>query len=355
MKIISNLIILLFIVQFAFGQSRAKKVDSISQAIHNKNPEVAISIGFIDNGKKYFFNYGKISRKSNLDVNENTIYEIGSITKLFTANLIAQAQEEGKLKIDDFIDDYLPSEYNLPEKIKGKIKISDLASHQSGLPDFDLKKLMELRPNQPLDINKETIHSIINDSTELLDYGNYRYSNISYVLMGLIVEKVYAKDFEKLLKEKILVPIQMTNTFTTDFKVKNRVTGYDINGVEQEYFNWNSLTAPAGLLKSNISDMTKLLKVLLSNEGQISKATAITENTFYKNTQREVGLGQEIARSGDDTFFYKTGDTFSGSSILAYDKKSDWGIIILINQHNSDLIRDLINTNYEQVLEKKSF
>lgn len=351
MKIFISLLILLLTSPFTIGQSRAEKIDSISKIIHNKNPEVAISIGFIDNGKEYFFNYGKISRKSNVDVNENTIYEIGSITKLLTANLIAQAQKEGKLKIDDFIDSYLPKEYKLPESIKEKIKISDLASHQSGLPDFDFKKLMELKPKQPLDINKETLHSFINDSTSLSDYGNYRYSNISYALMGIILEEVYEKEFEKILKEKILFPAQMANTYTTKFDVENRVTGYDINGVKQDYFNWNSITAPAGLLKSNTSDMSKFLKILLTNEGQIAAATDITENTFYKNTQREVGLGQELARSGDDIFFYKTGDTFSGSSIIAYDKRSNWGLIILINQHNSDLIRDLVNTNYEQVLE----
>ncbi|MDN3494254.1 serine hydrolase domain-containing protein [Winogradskyella bathintestinalis] len=348
---ITNLIILLFLGQIIFAQSRAEKIDSVSQIIHNKNPEVAISIGFIDNGKEYFFNYGNISRENNANINKNTIYEIGSITKLLTANLIAQAQEEGKLKIDEFIDDYIPEEYTLPKNIRNKIKISDLASHQSGLPDLDFEKLMKLKPKQPLDVNKETIHSIINDSTELLDYGNYRYSNISYTLLGMILEKVYEEDFEKILRDKILVPAQMSNTYTTKFDVKNRVTGYDINGVEQDYFNWNPLTAPAGLLKSNSSDMTKFLKTLLSNSGQISKATEITENTYYKNTQREVGFGQEIARIQDDTFFYKTGDTFSGSSIIAYDKKSNWGIIILINQHNSDLIRNLFNSNYEKALE----
>ncbi len=155
-------------MQFAFGQSRANKIDSISKAIHRKNPKVAISIGFIDNGKEYFFNYGKVSRESDFEVDENTIYEIGSVTKLLTANLLAQAQDEGKLKIDDFIDNYLPSEYILSKEIK-ELKISDLASHQSGLPDFDFKKLMELNPKQPLDITKETIHSIINDSTSLLN------------------------------------------------------------------------------------------------------------------------------------------------------------------------------------------
>ncbi|MDY8135009.1 serine hydrolase domain-containing protein [Aquimarina sp. 2201CG5-10] len=350
MKIVISTVILLISVQLSFGQSRAKKVDSICQAIQNKNPDVAISIGFIDNEKEYFFNYGKISQKSKMKVDENTIFEIGSITKLLTANLMVQAQDEGKLKIDDFIDNYLPNEYILSEEIKNKLKISDLASHQSGLPDFDFGKLIELNPKQPLNINKEVIHSIINDSTELSDYGNYRYSNISYVLMGIILENIYSKSFDTLVKEKILVPSKMTNTLTTDFNVKNKVIGHDMNGVEQDYFVWNPLFAPAGLLKSNTSDMTKLLKVLLSNKGKIGKATAITEKTFYKNTKMEIGFGQEIERNGDDTFFYKAGDTFSCSSIVAYDKKTNWAIVIMINQKNSDLIRELINTIYKQAL-----
>lgn len=331
-----------------------KKLIPLVQEIYQKNPEVAISIGFIDNGKEYFLNYGKISRQSELEVDENTIYEIGSITKLLTANLIVQAHREGKLDIEDFMYKYLPEEYILPEEIEGTLKISDLASHQSGLPDLDFKKLMEINPRQPLDITEETIHSIINDSTELSGYGNYRYSNISYVLMGVILENIYNKDFERLLKEKIFIPAQMDHTLTTKYNVINIVTGYDQKGVEQEFFKWDSLSAPAGLLKSNTSDMAKLLKALLSNKGNMAMATEITERTFYKNTQREIGLGQQIERNGNDTFFYKTGDTFSGSSIIAYNKENDWGIIMLINQHNSDLIRELINTIYEQVLGRNS-
>ncbi len=142
----------------------------------------------------------------------------------------------------------------------------------------------------------------------------------------------------------------MTATLTTDFNVKNKVVGHDVNGVPQDYFDWNSLFAPAGLLKSNTSDMSKLLKILLSNQGTTGKATSITEQTFYKNTQREIGFGQVIERNGSDTFFHKTGDTFSCSSILAYDKESNWGLIILINHKDFELIRTLINTIYEQAL-----
>jgi CubicO group peptidase (beta-lactamase class C family) len=172
--------------------------------------------------------------------------------------------------------------------------------------------------------------------------------------MGIILEKVYAKNFESLIKEKILSPAKMEYTLTTDFSAENKVVGSDFNGVQQNFLNWNSISAPAGLLKSNASDMTKFLKTLLSNKGEISKATQITENTFYKNTEKEIGFGQQMERSGNDVFYYKTGNTMACSAILAYDKLSNWGIIILLNQNNSKLIGELIDTNYKQVLEEKS-
>ena len=170
--------------------------------------------------------------------------------------------------------------------------------------------------------------------------------------MGEILENAYKKDFKDFIYEKILVPADMNSTLTTAMTEKNKVIGYNKEGLKQEYLNWNNFSGPVGLLKSNSSDMVKFIQELLSDNGRISDATKITEETFYKNTNREVGFGQEIAREGNDVFFYKTGDTFSCSSLLAYSKESDWGIIILVNQKNSGLIRDLINTNYEQVLAK---
>lgn len=353
MKTITNLLILLFTTQFMLAQEQAKKIDSIFQTIAKKNPDVVMSIGFVDKGKEYFFNYGNSSRDSNMAVDKNTIYEIGSVTKLLTGNLIAQAANEKKLNINDFIDNYIPKEYILSEEIKGKIKISDLASHQSGLPDFDFKELMEENPKQPLDIDKEKIHSIFNQKTTLLDYGKYRYSNMNFVLMGMILEKVYNKDFNSILRDKILNPLKMNQTLTTDFNVQNKIVGYNLEGVEQDFLNWNELVASAGLIKSNTADMIKLLKALLSNKGQIAKATTITEKTFYKTEDKEMAFGQQIERNGTDSFFYKTGNTLACSAILAYDKNTNWGMIILLNQSNSKLIAELINTSFEQVLLKK--
>jgi CubicO group peptidase (beta-lactamase class C family) len=353
MKTISKALILLVTSTTTYAQSSAKEVEKIWKQIAAKNPEVAISIGFIENGKENYFNYGNLSKDSKQPVNQKTTYEIGSVTKLITANIIVQAANEGKLKIDDFIENYLPKEYVISNNIRGKIKISDLASHQSGLPDFDFKKLMQQNAQQPLDLESEALHEILNDSTKLLDYGSYRYSNANFIILGKILEKTYGIEYKTILQEKILSPAKLLNTFTTDYNVENKVTGYDDEAAEKEFLNWNTLAAPAGLIKSNTADMLQLIKILLSNKGEIAKATQATETTFFKNTTKEIGLGQQMERSKKDVFFYKTGNTLGCSSIIAYDKKTNWGMIILINKNSSKLIAELINVAYDDVLGKK--
>lgn len=354
MKAITKALLLLVASSTTYAQSSAKELEKIWQNIAAKNPQVAISIGFVENGKENYFNYGTLSKNSKQPVDQNTTYEVGSVTKLLTANIIAQAENEGKLKVDDFIDNYLPKEYVLSEAIKSKIKISDLASHQSGLPDFDFKKLLQQNAKQPLDLDSQALHQILNDSTKLIDYGNYRYSNSGFIILGKILEKVYGKDYNTIVREKILTPAKMQNTFTTDFKVKNSVTGYDSEGLEKEFLNWNTLTAPAGLLKSKTSDMIKLVNLLLDKKGTITNATTAAETTYFKNTSKEIGLGLEMERSATDLFFYKTGNTLGCSSIIAYDRKTNWGMIILTNTNSSKIFAELINTAYDNVLSKKA-
>ncbi|MCX8523622.1 beta-lactamase family protein [Chryseobacterium formosus] len=341
---------LLFISNFAFCQDFSKRIDSIIKASYDKNPDVGISVGFIGNNKEFYTSYGKLSKKSKVDIDKNSIFEIASITKILTGNMIAQASLEKKLKLDDYIDNYLPKQYILQKNLQNKIKISDLASHQSGLPDFDFQKLIEINSQQPINsVTKESLATMINQSTDLIDYGKFRYSNINFTLLGQILEKIYGKSYDEIIREKILKPAKMTKTLTQDFNVKNITTGYNPEGGAQEFLLWN-VTAPAGLVKSNASDMTKYLKALLKNENSISNAALLAEKIYYKDEKREMGLGFNISTTDNDTIFLKSGDSMGQSSIICYNRAKNWGIIILLNQRNSKMRQDLLNQIYETVL-----
>jgi CubicO group peptidase (beta-lactamase class C family) len=344
------LAVLLLTSTFSFGQDVTKKIDSIIKDNYQKNPAVGISVGFIQNNKEFFTAYGNLSKESQIKIDKNSIFEIASITKILTSNLIAQAVLENKFKVDDYIDNFLPKGYVLHDNLKNKIKISDLASHQSGLPDIDFGKLIEINPQQPVSsVTEKTLTDIINNCTELKDYGKYRYSTIGYTLLGQILEKVYNKSYDEIIRGKIIDPLKMKNTLTTDFNVKNRTTGYNPEGGVQEFFNWN-ITAPSGLIKSNAADMVIYLKAVLNDKTQIGKAAIITEKTFYKVENRELGLGVNIMTDDKNTIYMKSGDLMGQSSIICYDRTKNWGIIILLNQRNSKMRQDLLNKIYDTVL-----
>ncbi|UKT65453.1 serine hydrolase domain-containing protein [Pedobacter mucosus] len=340
----------LLISSFSFGQNLTKKIDSIITDNFKKNPDVGISVGFIENNKEFFTAYGTLNAETQKQIDKNSIFEIASITKILTSNLIAQAVMEHKLKLDHYIDNFLPKGYVLHENLKNKIKISDLASHQSGLPDIDFGKLIALDPQQPMNsITEETLIVLINNCSELKDFGKYRYSTMGYTLLGQILEKAYGNSYDKIIREKMLEPLKMTNTLTKDFDVKNSTTAHNPEGGIQEFMKWN-VTAPAGLIKSNTSDMVKFLKAILIKETVVGKAGIITEKIFYKDENRELGLGTNISTDDKNTIYLKSGDSMGQSSIICYNRVKNWGIVILLDHRNSKMRQNLLNTIYDTVL-----
>lgn len=341
---------LLIVSTFSFGQDFTKKIDSIIKNSYQKNPDVGISVGFINNNQEYFTSYGRLGKDSKMDIDKNSLFEIASITKILTSNLIAQAVIENKMKLDDYIDNHLPKQYVLHQNLRNKIKISDLASHQSGLPDIDFRKLIELNPQQPVSsVTEQTLAEIINNCSELKDYGKYRYSTIGYTLLGQILEKVYGKSYDEIITSKIIKPLKLKNTLTKEFNVKNKTVAHNPEGGIQEFFNWN-VTAPAGLIKSTTSDMITYLKAILNKETAIGKASIMSEKIFYKDEDREVGLGLGISTDEKNTIYYKSGDSMGQSSIICYNRVENWGIIILLNQRNSKMRQNLLNEIYDSIL-----
>lgn len=349
---LKTLIALVLINNFSFGQNIPTKIDSIIKENYKNNPDVGISVGFIHNNKEYYTSYGKLSKESKTDIDKNTVFEIASITKVLTSNLIAQAVIENKIELDDYIEQHLPKEYKLKKSIRKRIKISDLASHQSGLTDIDFRELIKMNPQNPMkNVTKETYINIVNNCTQLSDYGKYRYSTIGYVLLGHILENIYGKTYDEIIQNKIINPLGMQNTLTKNCNVKNIVTGYNRNGEIQNLMLWNT-GAAAGLVKSSAKDMVTYLKEILKGESKISSASLISEKIFYraKEGPRKVGLGLNVYIDDANTYFLKTGDTLGQSSVFFYNRNDNWGIVILINQQNPKIRKSLRWNIYETVL-----
>lgn len=341
-------ILLLFISLASIAQHTSSRIDSLLASIHSENPEVSISVGLIQSGNTSFFNLGGTSRGENAPlVMEYDIWEIASITKALTGNLLAQAVQEGKIKLEDYIEVYLPKSYKLKENIRNTIHISDLASHQSGLIDIDFPALIAANSQQPTaQVMPSDIINLTNNCDSLLDYGQYRYSTLGLVLLGQILEEVYGMPYEALFQMKISSELGFQNTKITDFDPKGIVVGYNTEGGQQEPFEWSFL-APAGLVKSSSIDMISYLDAILTNGNAISDAAKLQEKPFYQDEKIELGLAINIIKIESNTLFGKTGDTMGQSSVMIYDREKELGIVIFVNERNSTLRNMIFNGMYK--------
>ena len=110
--------------------------DRINALVDSNRTNAAIVIGIVDANGTQFYSNGKISNTNNTTVDQNTIFAIGSNTKVFTTILLAEMVEDGLIKLNDPIDKYPPPNVTIPQYKGHKITIEDLATHTSGLPEF---------------------------------------------------------------------------------------------------------------------------------------------------------------------------------------------------------------------------
>ena len=329
-----------------------KQTNNVETLVHNSvhrflndSSRVGLSIGIYANGKEFFFNYGSTQKEKQILPTSKTIYEIGSISKTFTGTLLAQAVIDKKVKIDDDIRMYLDGNYPNLEYNGQPIKVSHLVSHISGLPPFlpDNPKLFD---NPNYDILPFTISNIQNNYSktnffedlhkvklDTIPGYNFHYSNSGAQLLKFILEKVYNKPFDKILKDFITKPLKMANTNSLFSKnnLKRLAKGYNGNGKLMPY-NPQILDAAGGIF-SNTSDMLRYLKFHFDEKNEVvalsHKITTGDINDYA------IGLNwQEQIVSKKYKKIWQSGGTFGfGSYCVLY---PDLNIAIILLSNESD-------------------
>ena len=190
----------------------------------------------------------------------NTIFQIGSITKQFTATVILKLQEEGKLSVNDKLDKYFPQ-----FKYADEITIKNLLTHTSGIYNYTIDIDDEDSSITCKPISKQLLLDLV--FKHHLDFkpgSQFRYDNSGYYLLGLIIENVTDKSYEQNVRDMIFTPLQMNHSLF-DFKHSldtNIATGYQTlnDSVQKEATAWrwdSTVTYAAGAIWSTTSDMYK--------------------------------------------------------------------------------------------------
>lgn len=325
--IVIIIIFLYFIYNLISGIIYKNKMKEISQYTSNQmidytlnnNENAIISVAiYNENGITYNV-YGA-------DYNLNYDYEIGSITKTFTAMLVSKAIEEERINLDDSISNYLELENRYYPTIKRII------THTSGLKPYylSLQKIKNYFAggNDFYNISKEQLLKELNKTRlEERDY-NFNYSNFGVSALGLVLEKVYDKNYNELLEE-YLQQLDMNNTTIA--------TG---TGILSGYWKWNENDGyiPSGAIISNIEDMSKYLETLITSDENyvINVAEPLTdinvENEIYNMLDVNIdSVGMTWMIDNKNNIIWHNGSTTNFNSYIGFNRKKKIGVVVLSN------------------------
>ncbi|MGI9567832.1 MAG: serine hydrolase domain-containing protein [Nitrosopumilus sp.] len=326
-----------------------------------KSKSPGISVGLIDENGTQFFNYGEIKKDSGIIPTPDMIYEIGSMTKTFTAILAVKLQEERLLSLDDPITKFLP-EFAGTYFDKNKITLYHLITHTSGLVEIPLRNYprnlfaMIFRTNKgkvfPPRYSYDT-SEFLEEVSQIKLKSNpgvtFRYSNTGVGLVGKILERITNSTYDKLIKDKICNRLEMNDTgiIVSETQKERLAMGYLYTGKEAEPINIPAV-ASAGSIRSTVSDMLKFLKANLElNKTDLSpvlgycRTTKIKPkiNPFLRSLSRllygvrstEVGLGWIMSDLDNIKIIWHNGGTEGFSTLMMMDQGKKTGVVVLAN------------------------
>ncbi len=287
-----------------------------------------ISIAIINNGKVSYYGINKEADTISSIDNQNSIFEIGSISKVFTSTLLANFVLDEKINLTDNINCYLKAPFNNDKEIS----FIDLANHTSGLPRLPSNlDLANVNPENPYkDYKEKELEEYLTKHLELLNKGEYQYSNTGAGLLGYTLSKIENETFENLLQKNIFSKYDMQNSTADINKLKGDIVR-GLNNEGKEVPNWEfSVLAGAGGIYSTVEDLSHFA---VSQFDYTNKELKLTrEKTFELNEKMDIGLGWHILKSQSKNFWYwHNGGTGGYSSSMVIDDKSKNGIIILSN------------------------
>lgn len=318
----------------------------------------AVSIALYNNGKSSIGHYGELDKGLGNRPTNQTLYEIASVTKTMTGYLVAMAINEGKLALDDAVYDILGDKYKNLQYQKESVTIQHLITHTSGL-SLNIQGVSELYQIPSSNNYSEAQKILANYSKEelLLEIQSveltqkpgeeYSYSNVAPNLIAYILEFVYNKPFEQLLKEQLFIPAKMANTqINLDNKQQTLLSnGYnEDNELMPNFKKPIQLWGAAGRIKSNSEDLLNYIKWQLDKENADVKLSH--EKLFHDVDNIWIGYYWEVIEDNASYHIEHHGGIYGSQNWLMIYPEQNIGISIITNSsfpQANQLIKETAN------------
>jgi serine-type D-Ala-D-Ala carboxypeptidase/endopeptidase len=341
--------------------------ETIQSLVDNNKTNAAIVVGLVNPNGAQFYGYGNMSNANHIIVNKDTIFAIGSITKVFTTILLADMVNRGLVNLDDPIEKYLPTSIKVPTFNGQKITLENLATHTSGLSEFPSSHCVS-NFNGTDDDDEDSIqarlffiecdknytfdqlYQDLSNTTLIREPGlKFEYSTFGISLLGHILALKSGMSYDRLVEERILNVLGMNSTsIVLSDAQKSRLAIGHLNGQELPFWNTSRPIAPAGGLHSSVADLLKFASANLGlidtkindamKESHIIIHDSRLGKAFSNNYTAYVSLGWIIATNFGIQIVEHNGETADGyNSFIALNTSKDKGIVIIASASSIDI------------------
>lgn len=302
------------------------------------NAEAGVAVGLIEGDGETMTFVG------NPDFTEETLFEYGSITKVFTAIVLAQLANEGIVELDESVNPYLPEEVRDP-KWEG-VTFEELATHTAGLPrlppNMDDAYLLQNSADPYAKYDRAALYEAV-ESVGLQGVGEqYSYSNFGYGLLGTLLADVAGSSYAELLESRLFTPLEMTSAAAAGWSSDNVAQPLTAEGSEISAWNFDAL-AGTGAVRGDLKDAVKLLKASVTacdEDTPLARANCRAQQaTEIKAAQYAFqGLGWIRSQSPAGDIVWHDGGTGGSSSFLGFNVEKDVGLVLLANVAEADMM-----------------
>ena len=297
---------------------------------------VGLVLGVLDHGQRKIFVAGTADAPG-VALDGNTVFEIGSITKVFTASLLADMVARGEVKLEDPVAKFLPTSVHVPARNGRQITLLDLATQSSGLPRMPSNFTPKDPDNPYADYTVDQMYAFLSGYQLPRDIGaEYEYSNLGVGLLGHALSLRAGKSYEALVTERILQPLGMSDTRITlnEAAKAHLARGHGATG--KAVANWDLPTlAGAGAIRSTANDLLKFLAANLDSSSKPLGAVLATTHFARRDVdaaRMKIGLNWHILTALDRPLVWHNGGTGGYRSFIGMDAARQRAVVVLSNQ-----------------------
>ncbi len=313
-------------------------------------------VGIVRKDSTYTYSYGDTQAINGSQPNPQSIFELGGLTKIFTASLLEVLVSENQIHLDAKLNSYLPTPYRNPRL--EHLCLIDLVGHSSGLPKMPTEfGAQETEPNNPYsNYSKEDLAKFYRDFIPEQGEARYSYSHVNYALLEIAIEFKLQKSFEELMNEKILIPLGLEKSFMRTKDSLQLIQGHSIGGQMSKPWNFPSFAGSEGM-KSCLEDLIRFAQVNLSPTAHqlspiLQKTHAQLKVTDYSK-KVFAAKGWHVLHRKNFNILIHTGNTSGFRAFLGIIPETQTAVVVLSNSKRATgglgfLLLRMINYNWNK-------